>query len=218
MILMKNFNAIAYDKKVMDGVYDIYGIDSSLIEHGKMPLLVDLKTVPTSQNFDYEIILMNCVVDVELEEKTFAFFEQRSVSELGLFFDVELSQLETVFFQKLADVVSRMGRPVSNAAKIMKKWAMRSHKLRDSFRAFVLLAVLLDFCVTEPYFLCLILADRINIRCMLVKGSYYAGTDDGALNLINEYIIDMMGARGALIHAELPSSQIQNYALGFQRL
>ncbi|RHN42502.1 hypothetical protein MtrunA17_Chr8g0377571 [Medicago truncatula] len=125
----------------MDGVYDIYGIDSSLIEHGKMPLLVDLKTVPTSQNFDYEIILMNCVVDVELEEKTFAFFEQRSVSELGLFFD------------KLADVVSRMGRPVSNAAKIMKKWAMRSHKLRDSFRAFVLLAVLLDFCVTEPYFL-----------------------------------------------------------------
>jgi len=53
-------------------------------------------------------------------------FEQCSVSELGL------------FFQKLADVVNRMGGPVGNAAKIMKKWAMRSHKLPDSFRAFVL--------------------------------------------------------------------------------
>ena len=28
------------------------------------------------------------------------------------------------------------------------------------------------------------LADRINLPCMLVKGSYYTGTDDGAVNLI----------------------------------
>jgi len=52
----------------MDGFYDVYGIDSSLIEQGKMPLLVDLKTVPTSRNFYYEIISMNCVVDVELSQ------------------------------------------------------------------------------------------------------------------------------------------------------
>ena len=28
------------------------------------------------------------------------------------------------------------------------------------------------------------LADRIDLPCMLVKGSYYTGTDDGAVNLI----------------------------------
>jgi len=66
--LWQNFNVIAYDEKVMDGLYDVYEIDSSLIEQGKMPLLVDLKTVPTSRNFDYETISVNCVVDVGLSQ------------------------------------------------------------------------------------------------------------------------------------------------------
>lgn len=34
------------------------------------------------------------------------------------------------------------------------------------------------------YFWFQVLADRINLPCMLVKGSYYTGTDDGAVNLI----------------------------------
>lgn len=84
------------------------------------------------------------------------------------------------------------------------------------------------------------LADRIDLPCMLVKGSYYTGTDDGAVNFIklddkrylltdigfsfyvmvviffcralihsshcSEYIIDLMGAPGALIPSEVPSS------------
>ena len=29
-----------------------------------------------------------------------------------------------------------------------------------------------------------VLADRINLPCMLVKGSLYTGTDEGAVNLI----------------------------------
>ncbi|MCI12527.1 serine/threonine-protein kinase EDR1-like, partial [Trifolium medium] len=45
-----------------------------------------------------------------------------------------------------------------------------------------------------------VLADRINIPCMLVKGSYYTGTDDGAVNLIKAddgrnslvYFVDMI--------------------------
>lgn len=118
----------------MDGFYDVYGIDSSLIERGKMPLLVDLKTVPTSRNVDYEVISVNRIVDVELsqlEKKACTLFEECSVSELGLF----LSGL----IQKLADVVvSRMGGPVSNADKIMEKWTMKSRELRDSLRTVVL--------------------------------------------------------------------------------
>ncbi|CAL5206185.1 unnamed protein product [Lathyrus oleraceus] len=208
-----NYNVIAYDEKVMDGFYDVYGIDSSLIERGKMPLLVDLKTVPTSRNVDYEVISVNRIVDVELsqlEKKACTLFEECSVSELGLF----LSGL----IQKLADVVvSRMGGPVSNADKIMEKWTMKSRELRDSLRTVVLPLGCLDVGLSRHRALLFkVLADRINIPCMLVKGSYYTGTDDGAVNLIkaddgSEYIIDMMGAPGTLIPAEVPSSQIQNY-------
>lgn len=208
-----NYNVIAYDEKVMDGFYDVYGIDASLIERGKMPLLVDLKTVPTSRNVDYEVISVNRVVDVELsqlEEKARALFEECSVTELGLF----LSGL----IQKLADVVvNRMGGPVGSADNIMTKWDMRSRELRDSLRTVVLPLGCLDVGLSRHRALLFkVLADRINIPCMLVKGSYYTGTDDGAVNLIkaddgSEYIIDMMGAPGTLIPAEVPSSQIQNY-------
>jgi hypothetical protein len=118
----------------MDGFYDVYGIDSSLIERGKMPLLVDLKTVPSSRNVDYEVISVNRIIDVELcqlEKKACALFEECSVSELGLF----LSGL----IQRLADVVvNRMGGPVGSADNITTKWALRSRELRDSLRTVVL--------------------------------------------------------------------------------
>ncbi|XP_061374708.1 serine/threonine-protein kinase EDR1 isoform X2 [Gastrolobium bilobum] len=209
----RNYNVIAYDEKVMDGFYDVYGITSNLIERGKMPLLVDLQTTPVSGNVDCEVILVNRVVDMELnllEKKACALFNECSVSELGLM----LSGL----LQKLADiVVNRMGGPVGNAEKITKRWAMRSRELRDSLRTTVLPLGCLDVGLSRHRALLFkVLADRINIPCMLVKGSYYTGTDDGAVNLIkaddgSEYIIDMMGAPGILIPAEVPSSQLQNY-------
>lgn len=132
--LWQNYNVINYNEKVMDGFYDAYGIASSLSERGKMPLLVDLLTVSASRNVDCEVILVNRAVDDELnqlEKKACILFDECSVSELGLI----LSGL----LQKLADVVvSRMGGPVGNADKILKRWAMRSRELRDSLRTTVL--------------------------------------------------------------------------------
>ncbi|XP_027368099.1 probable serine/threonine-protein kinase SIS8 isoform X2 [Abrus precatorius] len=207
-----NYNVIGYDEKVMDGFYDVYGITSNLAERGKMPLLVDLQTKPVSGDVDCEVVLVNRVVDVELsqlERKACSLLDECCVSGLGLI----LSGL----LQKLADVVvSRMGGPVGNADKITKRWAMRSCELRDSLGTIVLPLGCLDVGLSRHRALLFkVLADRINIPCMLVKGSYYTGTDDGAVNLIkaddgSEYIIDMMGAPGALIPAEVPSSQLQN--------
>lgn len=119
----------------MDGFYDVYGIASNLSDRGKMPLLLDLQTVPTAlRNVDYEVISVNRIVDVELqqlEKKACTLFEECSVSELGLF----LSGL----IQKLADVVvNRMGGPVGSADQILEKWAMRSRELRYSLRTIVL--------------------------------------------------------------------------------
>ncbi|TKY57968.1 Serine/threonine-protein kinase EDR1 [Spatholobus suberectus] len=207
-----NYNVIGYDEKVMDGFYDVYGVTSNLVERGKMPLLVDLQTAPVSGDVGCEVILVNHVVDLvlnQLERKACSLVEECCVSELGLI----LSGL----LQKLADVVvNRMGGPVVNAEKLTKRWAMRSCELRDSMRTIVLPLGCLDVGLSRHRALLFkVLADRINIPCMLVKGSYYTGTDDGAVNLIkaddgSEYIIDMMGAPGALIPAEVPSSQLEN--------
>ncbi|KAK7383316.1 hypothetical protein VNO78_28991 [Psophocarpus tetragonolobus] len=207
-----NYNVIGYDEKVMDGFYDVYGVTSNLVERGKMPLLVDLQIAPVSGDVDCEVILVNHVVDLELnklERKACSLVEECCVSELGLV----LSGL----LQKLADVVvNRMGGPVVNAEKLMKRWAMRSHELRDSMQTIVLPLGCLDVGLSRHRALLFkVLADRINIPCMLVKGSYYTGTDDGAVNLIkaddgSEYIIDMMGAPGTLIPAEVPSSQLES--------
>ncbi|MED6144465.1 hypothetical protein PIB30_015892 [Stylosanthes scabra] len=198
----------------MDGFYDVYGITSNLTERGKMPLLVDLQSTPVSRNIDCEVIVVNRTVDTQLkqlEEKACALLNECCVSELGLI----LSGL----LQKLADiVVNKMGGPVGSADKITKSWAVRSRELRDSLRSIVLPLGSLDVGLSRHRALLFkVLADRINIPCMLVKGSYYTGTDDGAVNLIkaddgSEYIIDMMGAPGALIPAEVPSNQLQNYS------
>ncbi|KAF1886610.1 hypothetical protein Lal_00045843 [Lupinus albus] len=209
-----NYNVVDYKEKVMDGFYDVYGITSSnLIERGRMPLLADLQTAPVSRNVDCEVILVNRRNDIELkqlEEKARALFKECFVSELGLI----LSGL----LQKLADiVVDRMGGPVGNADNIMRRWAMRSRELRNFSRTIVLPLGRLDVGLSRHRALLFkVLADRINIPCMLVKGSYYTGSDDGAVNLIkaddgSEYIIDLMGAPGTLIPAEVPSSQLQNY-------
>ncbi|XP_057729666.1 serine/threonine-protein kinase EDR1-like [Arachis stenosperma] len=209
-----NYSVIGYEEKVMDEFYDVYGISSNFIRRGKMPLLVDLQAKTTSQNGDREVILVNRLVDLELqrlEEKACALFNDCPISEKGLI----LSGL----LQRLADiVVTRMGGTVGSADKMIERWARRSHELRDSSRTIVLPLGSLDVGLSRHRALLFkVLADKINIPCMLVKGSYYTGTDDGALNLIkaddgSEYIIDMMGAPGVLIPAEVPSSQLQKYS------
>ncbi|XLR33042.1 hypothetical protein S83_060942 [Arachis hypogaea] len=176
-----NYSVIGYEEKVMDEFYDVYGISSNFIRRGKMPLLVDLQAKTTSQNGDREVILVNRLVDLELqrlEEKACALFDDCPISEKGLI----LSGL----LQRLADiVVTRMGGTVGSADKMIERWARRSHELRDSSRTIVLPLGSLDVGLSRHRALLFkVLADKINIPCMLVKGSYYTGSADGALNLI----------------------------------
>lgn len=130
----QNYSVIDYEEKVMDGFYDVYGITSNLVERGRMPLLVDLQTTSTSENLDYEVILVNRMVDNELkqlEKKAYKVSKNSHFPEQGLI----LSGL----LQKLADiVVNRMGGPVGNADEILKRWNMRSRELRNSLRTIIL--------------------------------------------------------------------------------
>ncbi|KAB2627893.1 serine/threonine-protein kinase EDR1 [Pyrus ussuriensis x Pyrus communis] len=205
-------NIVDYNEKVVDGFYDVYGMTTNLLRQGKMPLLVDLRAVSVSENVDYDVILVNRLVDPDLqqlEKRAYAVSLEPQISQHG----VLLSGL----IQKIADiVVDRMGGPVADADEILRRWKVRRYEIRSSMKTIILPLGLIDVGLSRHRALLFkVLADKINLPCMLVKGSYYTGTDDGAVNLIkidsaSEYIIDLMGAPGTLIPAEVPTSQLPN--------
>ncbi|XWS72459.1 hypothetical protein CRYUN_Cryun02cG0041500 [Craigia yunnanensis] len=180
-----------------------------------MPSLVDLQVISELDNFDYEVILVNRLLDPELQElekRVYNIYVQSRAFGHGL----DLSGL----IQKIAEiVVNRMGGPVGDAEEMLRMWTSRSYELRNSLNTIILPLGRLDVGLSRHRALLFkVLADRINLPCMLVKGSYYTGTDDGAVNLVrinngSEYIIDLMGAPGTLIPAEVPSCHLLNSAL-----
>ncbi|KAK3018126.1 hypothetical protein RJ639_004585, partial [Escallonia herrerae] len=208
-------NVINYGEKVMDGFYDVYGTSSNLVTQGKMPLLVDLETVTVSDDVDYEVVLVNRTTDMELQQ-----LEERLCKESLEGQAVEKGLIVNSLIQKIADlVVDNMGGPVSDADEMLKRWTLRRNELRNCLNTIILPLGYLDVGLSRHRALLFkVLADRMNLPCMLVKGSYYTGTDEGAVNLIkfdngSEYIIDLMGAPGTLIPAEVPSSSLQSSGL-----
>lgn len=123
---MQSYNAINYEEKIMDGFYDVYGIASNSAVQGKMPLLVDLQGISLSNKLDYEVILVNRLIDPklqELEKKVYKLSVECQFHQLGL----------SGLIQKVADiVVERMGGPVGDADEIYGKWMARRTELRGS--------------------------------------------------------------------------------------
>ncbi|KAL9251971.1 Serine/threonine-protein kinase EDR1-like protein [Drosera capensis] len=211
-----NSSVVHYDEKVLDGFYDVYGIASNLIVQGELPFLVGLQALSMSQSSDYEVISVDRTSDYELrnlEKRAFEIFMDCEILGCGL----ALHDL----IQQIADlVVDQMGDPVGNAKEMTTRWRIASNEQRSSLDSAVLPLGRLNVGLSRHRALLFkVLADRIDLPCMLVKGSLYTGTDDGAVNLIktddgSEYIIDLMGAPGALIPAEVPSSLLLGSALG----
>ncbi|GFZ17212.1 protein kinase superfamily protein [Actinidia rufa] len=171
-----------YDEKVMDGFYDVYGITSNSAVQGKIPLLLELQAISVSDNVEYEVILVNRGIDPdlhEIEERVYAISVEHRVLEQG--------PIIGGLIQKIADlVVDRMGGPVSDADEMLKRWTLRGYELRNSLNSIILPLGCLDVGLSRHRALLfkVVLADRIDLPCMLIKGSYYTGTDEGAVNLI----------------------------------
>lgn len=131
---MQNYNAVNYDEKVMDGFYDVYGITANSVVQGKMPLLVDLQAISVLDNVDYEVILVDRMIDPdlrELEDKAYSLSMEYQVSD-------QLTILDGLV-QKIADmVVERMGGPVGDADEMLKRWTIRSYELRSSLNTIIL--------------------------------------------------------------------------------
>lgn len=131
---MQSNNVVNYDEKVMDGFYDVYGITSNSITQGKMPLLVDLQAITVSDNVDYEVILVNRMIDKDLR-----YLEER-VSTISLECQaVGTTQIMSTLIQKIANiVVGQMGGPVTDADEMLRKWTLRSYELRNLMNTIVL--------------------------------------------------------------------------------
>lgn len=208
-------NVVNYDEKVMNGFYDVYGVSSNSTTQGKMPSLADLEAISVSDCVDYEVIIVNRAIDTELRK-----LEEKIIGLLLEYQALGAGQIMNGLVQIIADiVVDRMGGPVSNADEMLRKWTSRSYELRNSLKSVIIPIGCLNVGLSRHRALLFkVLADRINLPCMLIKGSYYTGTDDGAVNLIkiddgSEFIIDLMGAPGTLIPAEVPSCNLQNFGL-----
>lgn len=138
---MQSYNVVNYNEKVVDGFYDVYTISSNSLAQGKMPLLVDLQVLSVSDDVDYEVILVNSMIDPELrqlEKRASALSMECQSSDHGLIFS-ELSQ-------KIAGiVVDRMGGPVGDADEMTRKWTMRRNELRNFLGSIILPLGHLDF-------------------------------------------------------------------------
>ncbi|XP_047325342.1 serine/threonine-protein kinase EDR1-like [Impatiens glandulifera] len=206
-----SYNFVNYDEKVRDGFYDVYSIGSTSGIQWKIPVLLDLQAISNSDNVNYEVTLVNRPVDPLLYQlQEIAHFISLECRTLGK------ARIMDCLIQKLADlVVNRMGGPVNDPDEILKKWTIRSNQLRTSLKSIVLPLGCIDVGLSRHRALLFkVLADSINLPCMLVKGSHFTGTDEGAVNLVkfndgSEYIIDLMGAPGMLIPAEVPSTDLQ---------
>ncbi|GMH14690.1 hypothetical protein Nepgr_016531 [Nepenthes gracilis] len=113
-----------------------------------------------------------------------------------------------------------MGGLVGDTDEMMKMCRDTSNELRNSLNTVILPLGRVDVGLSRHRSLLFkVLADRINLPCMLVKGTLYTSTDDGAVHWIkiddgSEYIIGLTSASGTLIPAEVHRSPLLDSTLG----
>ncbi|KAJ7522892.1 hypothetical protein O6H91_18G030400 [Diphasiastrum complanatum] len=209
------YHVLDYDDRVLDGFYDVYGVSNGDISD-RMPSLFDLQGAAISESSGYEVVLVNRVTDydlVKLEKRVTCLGMDPIVSNNG--------PLRSGLAQKIADVVAeQMGGPVESDVELLALWKTTSWELKSFAQNIVLpLGALQIGLARHRALLFKVLADCVGIPCRLVKGRYYTGVDDGAVNILKddddrEYIVDLIGAPGALI----PLDSILNTAISDQMI
>uniref|UniRef100_A0A7N0UGS2 non-specific serine/threonine protein kinase n=1 Tax=Kalanchoe fedtschenkoi TaxID=63787 RepID=A0A7N0UGS2_KALFE len=176
-----------------------------------MPSLVDLQGTVASDNVLWEAVLVNRSADanlVNIEKKAWEMvLKMRSECS---------SSYGTDLVQKLAILVSdSMGGPVGDPEKLLRAWRNLSQNLKSTIGSMVLpLGSLTVGLARHRALLFKVLADDVGIKCRLVKGQIYTGSDDVAMNFVKideekEYIVDLMADPGTLIPADAVGSHIE---------
>lgn len=131
---MQSCNVVNYGEKVIDGFYDVCGIDSTLVAPKKMPSLMELKAISPLEDMGCEVVLVDRAVDVEL----------RKLEERVYYMSVESRALDktlstSFLIQKIADlIVERMGGAVSDVEGMFRRWRARNHELRVYLNSLIL--------------------------------------------------------------------------------
>ncbi|CAN6478648.1 unnamed protein product [Victoria cruziana] len=195
-----DYDALGYDDKILDGFYDLYGVQAKSTTV-KMPSLVDLQGTPVSDNISWEVVLVNREVDTELSK-----LEQRALTMSLQLRSESHGWVGIDLLQKIATLVSNhMGGPVGDRDGMVASWRALTNRLRSSNSNLVLpLGSLAVGLARHRALLFKVLADAVGISCRLVKGRQHTGSDGVAMNIIKfdderEYIVDLMGVPGTLI-------------------
>lgn len=198
-----DYNVLDYEEKVVDGFYDVYGLSTDPVIQGKMPSLTDLET--NLGNSGFEVIVVNRRIDPALEE----------LVQVAHCIALDCPAAEVgVLVQRLAEIVTdHMGGPVRDANIMLVKWMESRKELRTSLHTSILPVGSLSIGLSRHRALLFkILADNVGVPCRLVKGSHYTGVEDDAVNIIKldnerEFLVDLMGAPGTLIPADILSAK-----------
>lgn len=131
---MQSYSVVNYDEKVIDGFYDVSGINSNLVLQEQMPSLLDLEAMSVLDNVGYEVVLVNRVVDMELKQL------EDKVHFMAMECQDSVAGPKTSFLvQKIANlVVDRMGGPVSDAEDMSGRWKARSYELQIVLNTIIL--------------------------------------------------------------------------------
>ncbi|XAR54550.1 Non-specific serine/threonine protein kinase [Bertholletia excelsa] len=197
-----DYGVLDYGEKIVEGFYDVYGLSTDPAIKGKMPSLADLETNSGSSGF--EVIIVNRTIDPSLEE----------LLQVAQCIALDCSDGEVnVLVQRLAEFVTEhMGGPVKDANIMLARWMERSTELRTSLHTSVLPIGSLKIGLSRHRALLFkVLADNVGLPCRLVRGSHYTGVEDDAVNIIklandSEFLVDLMGAPGTLIPADILSA------------
>ncbi|XP_042509087.1 serine/threonine-protein kinase EDR1-like isoform X2 [Macadamia integrifolia] len=198
-----DYNVLDYEEKVVDGFYDVFGLTSGPSSQGKIPSLADLQTNVGDPGF--EVVIVNRALDPALEE----------LKQVAHCIALDCPTPDVgLLVQRLADLVTEhMGGPVRDANIMLARWMERSTELRTSLQTTVLPIGSLNIGLSRHRALLFkVLADNIGVPCRLVKGSHYTGVEDDAVNIIKlendrEFLVDLMGAPGTLIPADILSTK-----------
>ncbi|KAL9259688.1 Serine/threonine-protein kinase EDR1-like protein [Drosera capensis] len=205
------YNVLDYTERVVDGFYDVFGLETDSAIQGKMPSLAKLETSTGDSGF--EAVIVNRTIDPVLQE-----LEQ--VAQC-IALDCGVAEVD-VLVQRLAELVTdHLGGPVRDAHVMLSRWTERSAELRTSLHTCVFPVGSLKIGLSRHRALLFkVLAEIVGIQCRLVKGSHYTGVEEDAVIIIKlnerESLVDLMAAPGTLIPVE-PSSFKEPYANSFDQ-
>ncbi|XP_078176854.1 protein kinase superfamily protein [Carex rostrata] len=210
----RNYNVVDYDEELLDGFYDLYNYPTpETIVHGQLPSLFELKTLQISQSTDVEVVLVDRLIDPTLQKL------EKEAQDIFSRCKLDCTMLVQGIAKLVADA---MGGTVQNAEEMQQRWDQKRCELCVCLKNVVIPLGSISIGLSRHRALLFkVLADRINLPCKLVRGSYYTGTDDGAVNFVKvdsfgEYMVDLMGAPGTLIPTEMPATFFQLHDNAFQ--